>query len=125
MMKRKPPLTDAEYRVLKRLYICGQMNAGQFSYKERRILRRLHRRGLVEYRSPDDRKNNFQNREVVLDENAGDKTDGAEKDAKPELKPRSARIFTPAFVCSLFLRLFASFFAGVITAFLIKKFLVP
>ena len=125
MKKRKPPLTDAEYQVLKRLYICGRMNADQFSCKEPRILRRLHRRGLVEHISPDDRKNNFQNREVVLDENAGCKANCAEKDTEPELKPRSARIFTPAFVCSLFFRLFASFFAGVITAFLVKKFLIP
>ena len=96
------------------LYDCEKLS-GYFMTKEQteRFLQ-----------SADGRKNNFQNGKVVLDENAGGKANGAEKDTEPELNPRSGRIFTPAFVRSLFGRLCCGFLAGLFFSFLLKLIFV-
>ena len=115
-------LTDKEYRLMKRIQRAGgKLNAMHIMPWERKTLRDLLAKGYVGF-EPDSKEEEkkLENGEVVFDEHTSEKADAAEKCAKPELNPRSVRIFTPAdFFCIL--GRFTFFFGlGVLSRFFMK-----
>lgn len=61
---------------------------------------------------------------VMLHDQPADKPEEAEKRVEAELKPRPARILTPAFLCGLVMRALLGFALGALAGFALKLLLV-
>ena len=119
-------LTDKEYRLMKRIQKAGGgLKVHQLRPWEKKTFAALLQKGYIELEpESEEEKEKLKDGKVVFDEYTGKKADAAKERAEPELNPRPARIFTPAFVLSLFGRMFLGFFFGLLFCFLVKRFLV-
>lgn len=113
-------ITDAEYLLLKKIHKRKCFSYEELTREEQKTLLVLLKKGLVEPYSKD-RADQLKDSEVMLDENAADKSDEAEKNTQPELNPRAPVIYTPAFIRSLLSNAGFFFLLGLLFCFGLKK----
>lgn len=117
-------LTHEEYLVLKKISAREDVRLYEFDEKEREIICDLFSRGMLDIVSDEHREEKFDDGEAMLDKNTAHETNGAEKNAEPELNPRAGSVFTPTRIRGLFIRSALFFLAGNFFGYLIKVILV-
>lgn len=113
-------LTDKEYRLLLKIHNRRIAKVEELWPWEMNTFRSLYEKGCVELAASEERKQQIQNGEVMLDENTGAKADAAEEHVKPELEPGPTRVFMPAFIRRSFRSLLLGFLLGALFNLLMK-----
>lgn len=114
-------LTDREYRLLMKIHKRKVTRVEDLWPWEINTFRELYKKGCVEL-DTENREQQLEYGEVVLDENTGGEADKTKYGVKPKLEPGPSRIFTPAFIRKGFRSLIFGFLLSFGLCFFLKLF---